>query len=448
MNDVAGLLIIGAFGVLFVGFAIFALRRARQRRRAQFAEDTPTLAPDALPPAPEEADDPASLSDVPTVVPVPEPLRASPASEVPTVSEERVELEPAPSGDDVEAEAAAPAVITADEAFPDEDDFESATEDAPAAPVLVEEADEAPHDRALQAGLEKTRTSFLGRLTQVFKSSTLDPAVLDDLEDVLLQADVGVSLTMDFVDALRDQLSSKKLKGPEDVKEALKERLLKAFAHHAHEDPLLPRANLPRVILFVGVNGVGKTTTIGKIASRLRGQGHDVVLAAGDTFRAAAAEQLGIWGDRTGAKVIRGEERADPASVIFNAIQHGKQTAADVVLADTAGRLHTKSELMDEIQKVKRAASKARDGAPDEVWLVVDATTGQNALQQAKEFHQALGLSGVILTKLDGTAKGGVVVAISDALNVPVRFVGVGEQADDLRPFEPRAFVDALFEAA
>ena len=231
------------------------------------------------------------------------------------------------------------------------------------------------------------------------------------------------------------------------MRAALKKRVSEALGvDEPVDDPLVVGSQKPRIILFVGVNGVGKTTTIGKVAAQLRGRNNSVVLAAGDTFRAAAAEQLSIWADRTGAKIIRGEEGADPASVVFNAVEHAKSIKADVVLCDTAGRLHTKTELMDEIKKVQRACGKSRPGGPDETWLVVDATTGQNALQQAKEFNQILGLTGVILTKLDGTAKGGVVIAIRDALKIPIRFVGVGEKAEDLRPFDARQFVEALFK--
>ncbi len=239
------------------------------------------------------------------------------------------------------------------------------------------------------------------------------------------------------------------MQSSEDVRASLRAKMMAVVeGRDESEDPLAVNGSKPRVILFVGVNGVGKTTTIGKIAAKLTGRGHSVVLAAGDTFRAAAAEQLEVWAERSGSRIIRGEEGTDPASVIFNAVQHARDAGADYVLADTAGRLHTKSELMDEIKKVKRAASKARDGAPDQTWLVLDATTGQNGLQQATEFHNTLELSGVILTKLDGTAKGGVVVAIASALGIPVRFVGVGEQVHDLRAFDAKQFVDALFDAA
>jgi fused signal recognition particle receptor len=200
------------------------------------------------------------------------------------------------------------------------------------------------------------------------------------------------------------------------------------------------------VLLVLGVNGVGKTTTIGKIAAKLTTEGKRVVLAAGDTFRAAAQEQLEIWGDRAGAPVVKGKSGSDPSSVIFDAIKLAQQEKFDIVIADTAGRLHTKVDLMEELRKVRRVISKAQDGAPHETWLVLDSTTGQNAIQQAQMFKEALDVTGIVLTKLDGTAKGGVILGICGELNVPVRFIGVGERVEDLRPFEPRAFVDALYE--
>jgi fused signal recognition particle receptor len=288
----------------------------------------------------------------------------------------------------------------------------------------------------------------MGRIGALFTGkSKVDDSVLDELEDVLLTADVGVRLVMELVDDLRDQVSKKSLTSADDIRAALKARLGAALNRaDTRGDPLSLNGSSPKVVLFVGVNGVGKTTSIGKVANRIKNQGRTVVLAAGDTFRAAAVEQLRIWGERADCRVISGEDRADPASVIFNAVQHAVETKVDYLLADTAGRLHTKSELMDEIIKVGRAAGKALEGAPHEIWLVVDGTTGQNAVAQAREFNQALGLTGVILTKLDGTAKGGVVIAIANELKLPVRFVGVGEQADDLRPFKPDVFLDALFE--
>jgi fused signal recognition particle receptor len=314
--------------------------------------------------------------------------------------------------------------------------------EGPAAPAVVERPLEAP-DVALEAGLARTHESFIGRLNAIFgRHKQLDPEALLELEEALLTADVGVGLTTKLLGSLKAQ----RLESLAAVRTALKTQMMAAFSNGTGRqgDGLDGGGAKPRVILFVGVNGVGKTTTIGKVAARCKERGFSVVLGAGDTFRAAAVEQLTIWGDRVGARVIRGEPNSDPASVSFNAVEHGKQAGVDVVLLDTAGRLHTKTNLMDEIKKVKRSIGKARPGAPDETWLVVDATTGQNAVQQAKEFHSALGLTGVILTKLDGTAKGGVVVAIADALHLPVRFVGVGEKAQDLRPFDPTTFVNAL----
>jgi fused signal recognition particle receptor len=398
--------------VLFLLFGVVALRKARARRQAAFAEDTTPR-----PPAPELP---------PEALRRPEALREA-ADEA--IVEERIEA----------AEADAEQAVAAEE----QEAEQTVAPTRPPAPVV---------DAALQAGLAKTQASFLGRINQIFsRHPQVDAAVLDELEEVLLTADVGVGMATRFIDELRGRLKAKELASAGAVRDALRDRMLKALApsNGQHGDPLQAAAEArPRIILFVGVNGVGKTTTIGKIAAQLRARGDSVLLAAGDTFRAAAAEQLAVWGERTGARVVRGAEGADPASVMFNAVEAAKGDDIDVVLADTAGRLHTKTELMDEIRKVKRAVSKARAGAPDETWLVVDATTGQNALQQAREFHQALGLTGVILTKLDGTAKGGVVVGIVDTLKIPVRFIGVGEKADDLRPFNPQGFISALFEGA
>ena len=302
---------------------------------------------------------------------------------------------------------------------------------------------------AFKQGLERTRSSLLGKLSDLFgRTSKIDDDVLDELEEVLISADVGVKLTMSLVDELRAKAAERAIETAADVQSALKELLLKAVGTQVEDEGILVKeAAGPKILLFVGVNGVGKTTSIGKIGSLLVNEGHKVVMTAGDTFRAAAVEQLKVWGERTDSKVIAGAEGTDPASVIFNGVQHGVQAGADFVLCDTAGRLHTKSELMDEIKKVRRAAGKAFEGAPHEVILVVDGTSGQNALIQAREFNDAVGLTGVILTKLDGTAKGGVVVAIAHELKVPIRFVGVGEKAEDLRPFDARAFVEGLFES-
>ena len=348
------------------------------------------------------------------------------------------------------AQAAAAEVAAAEKAAA-EAAADKASKEASDKAAAAEQAQRVSDENAaaVKQGLERTRSSLLGKLTDLFgRSSVIDDDVLDELEEVLIGADVGVKLTMSLVDELRDKASDRALKSADDVQKALKELLLKAVGKvDEAEDILLKRPDGPKILLFVGVNGVGKTTGIGKIGARLVNDGHHVVMSAGDTFRAAAVEQLKVWGERTDSKVIAGEEGTDPASVIFNGVQHGVQAGADFVLCDTAGRLHTKSELMDEIKKVRRAAGKAFEGAPHEVILVVDGTSGQNALIQARAFNDAVGLTGVILTKLDGTAKGGVVVAIAHELKVPIRFVGVGEKAEDLRPFNARAFVEGLFEA-
>lgn len=431
-SEVMAALVLGGIGLLTVVFFVFALRRARARRMAELEE------PAAL--REREEEPPPEPTAAPVAAPAPEP--GSTASTEPVLDEatpmapdeavDAVESAPKPQAEEAAAPAAQEAVAASLDAAPVEDDRENR--------------------EAMARGLSKTRESFLGKLNSLFGGGKkVDGAVLDDLEEVLLTADVGVALTMELIDELRGELAKGKLDSAEAVRASLRAKMARVVAGQARaqaDDPLAVAGKAPRVILFVGVNGVGKTTTIGKIASQLAASGHSVVMAAGDTFRAAAAEQLSIWAERSGARLIRGAEGADPASVIFNAVQHAQETGADFVLADTAGRLHTKAELMDEIKKVKRAASKAREGAPDETWLVIDATTGQNGLQQANEFNRALELSGVVLTKLDGTAKGGVVVAIASALGIPVRFVGVGEKATDLRPFNAEQFIDALFDAA
>jgi len=312
----------------------------------------------------------------------------------------------------------------------------------------VEPKEQRAPDMKVRQGLSRSRGFLMGRLSEIFGSGTdLKEEMLESLEEALLSADVGVRLAMEFCDHLRGDIKAKKITDVEGIKSALANHLENCFVE-SNRDVFAQGVGSPKVILFVGVNGVGKTTTIGKIAAKLAAQEKDIVLAAGDTFRAAAAEQLGIWSERTGAKLIRGDAGGDPASVIFNALTHAKQSETDFVLADTAGRLHTKTELMDELAKIQRVAGKACEGAPDEVWLVVDATMGQNALQQAKEFHEALGLTGVVLTKLDGTARGGIVVAIAHTLKLPILYLGVGEQAEDLRPFVAQDFVSGLLAEA
>jgi fused signal recognition particle receptor len=297
----------------------------------------------------------------------------------------------------------------------------------------------------LRAGLAKTRGGFVAKIGRIFAGKkTIDAATMAELEEVLLTADIGGRTSLKMFEAVKKDLSRDELADPETVWAHIREQSLKILDVGA--PPLdLERAR-PLVLLMIGVNGVGKTTTIGKLASKYTALGKKVLLAAGDTFRAAATEQLEIWGQRTGCPVVKGKEGGDPSSVIFDAIRRGQAEGFDIVIADTAGRLHTKIDLMDELQKVRRVAQKAMDGAPHETFLVVDSTTGQNAIAQAQTFQQAMTLTGIILTKLDGTAKGGVILGICDELKVPVRYIGVGEKVSDLREFDAAEFAQALFD--
>jgi fused signal recognition particle receptor len=298
---------------------------------------------------------------------------------------------------------------------------------------------------ALKKGLAETRGGFIARLAALFgRKKEIDPALLDEIQSVLITADLGPHATDKLLGRLRERLDRRELANEDAVWKALADEGRTILG--AKPGPLQFSKPGPTTILIVGVNGVGKTTTIGKLASRFRDDGKKVVLAAGDTFRAAAVIQLEVWGKRVGCQVVKGKERADPGSVIFDAIKAAKESGADVVLADTAGRLHTKSNLMEEIKKVVRTAEKALERPVDHILLVLDATTGQNAIQQAQIFKEAIPVSGIVLTKLDGTAKGGVVLGIVDEHGIPVRFVGIGERVEDLREFDPETFVAALFE--
>ncbi len=300
-----------------------------------------------------------------------------------------------------------------------------------------------PSDQApLTLGLEKTHDSLMLRLGELVRlNQSIDEGVFAQLEEILLSADVGVKTTQKLLRSLRDNVTSSGRKDIKLLKEYLSQEILKILKAH----PATPAGGAkPHVIMVVGVNGVGKTTSIGKLAHQLHKKGGKILLAAADTFRAGAIDQLKIWGDRVGADTLAPQEGSDPASVAFDAVKSAQARGLDQVIIDTAGRLHTKVNLMEELKKVRRVLDKAMPGAPQDVFLVVDATQGQNALQQAREFHQALGLTGIILTKLDGTAKGGIVVGIIDEIGVPIRYVGVGERIHDLQPFFPQGFVDAL----
>lgn len=296
----------------------------------------------------------------------------------------------------------------------------------------------------IKKGLEKTKKSVMGRVDDVIKSfKTVDEDLLEELEEILITSDMGVYTVERVIDELRIKIKEGKLKEPDMVKDTLKEILYDIMGNH---DFSLKLETKPSIILVVGVNGVGKTTTIGKLGANLKNNGKKVLLAAGDTFRAAAIDQLEIWGNRSGIDVIKHTEGADPAAVVYDSIAAGKARNADVIICDTAGRLHNKTNLMNELNKIFRVTDRELGESSKEVLLVLDATTGQNAVNQAKEFSKVCPLTGIVLTKLDGTAKGGVVVGISSELSIPVKYIGVGESIDDLQPFDYKGFVDALFE--
>ena len=296
----------------------------------------------------------------------------------------------------------------------------------------------------LKQGLSKTRHSLGGGLSDLFRGKQIDDDLFEELETHLLMADIGVETTMKIIDSLTQSANRKQLKDAEKLHELLKLELQKVI--EPVSQPLdIPESNNPFVMLMVGVNGVGKTTTIGKLAKQFQAQGKSVMLAAGDTFRAAAVEQLQVWGERNDIPVIAQHTGADSASVIFDAISAAKARNVDIIIADTAGRLQNKAHLMEELKKVVRVMKKLDVNAPHEVMLTLDAGTGQNALSQTKLFDEAVGLTGLTVTKLDGTAKGGVVFAIADKYNIPIRYLGVGEGIDDLRPFNGDDFIDALF---
>jgi fused signal recognition particle receptor len=319
------------------------------------------------------------------------------------------------------------------------------TEPTPSATATEEPAAKPGLFARIKQGLSRTSSNFaagLGNL--ILGRKTIDEELLEELETQLLVADVGIAATTEIIESLTEQVSRKQLADAEALYAALRHQLTQLLT--PVEQPLVIQADKkPFVILVVGVNGVGKTTTIGKLAKRLQNQGNKVMLAAGDTFRAAAVEQLQVWGERNQIPVIAQHTGADSASVIYDAVQAAQARNMDVVIADTAGRLHNKSHLMEELAKVKRVMAKLDPSAPHEVLLVLDAGTGQNAISQARQFSEAAGVTGLALTKLDGTAKGGVIFALSKELGLPVRFIGVGEAIDDLQPFVAETFIEALF---
>ncbi|WP_100487657.1 signal recognition particle-docking protein FtsY [Sporolactobacillus pectinivorans] len=295
-------------------------------------------------------------------------------------------------------------------------------------------------------GLAKTRKSFSDKMNDLVKRyRKIDEDFFEELEDLLIEADVGVTTVMDLVEKLKDESRSRNIKDTEQLKDVIAEILSEFLTHDEQETQLKMNSDGLTVILMVGVNGAGKTTTVGKLASRLKSEGKSVLLAAADTFRAGAIDQLQVWGDRAGVDVIRHQEGSDPASVVFDAIKAAKSRKTDVLLCDTAGRLQNKVNLMKELEKIKRVIERECPGAPQEVLLVLDATTGQNALNQAKLFRQASDVTGIVLTKLDGTAKGGIVLGIRHELDIPVKLIGLGEKINDLQTFNADAFIYGLF---
>ncbi len=301
----------------------------------------------------------------------------------------------------------------------------------------------------LRDGLSKTREGIVGKVARlVTTKSKIDDVTLEQLEEILIGADVGVAATLDIVDSIRKRAKEERYADAAELNTLLHDEIQRQFAGGTDDtDPFHVPSEKPFVIMVVGINGVGKTTSIGKLANIYTKAGKKVVIGSADTFRAAANEQLEIWAKRAGAEIIRQVHGADPAAVAFDTVKSAIATGADVVIIDTAGRLHTKVNLMEELKKIRRVIAKQNEAFPHEVLLVIDASTGQNGMQQAKQFSAASGVTGLVLTKLDGTAKGGIVLAISKEMNLPIKFIGVGEQIDDLQPFDRKAFVEALFGA-
>lgn len=403
-----------SIGLLALLVLVFVLDLASKRSRVPRPQPVPQRKPDvAKGPAPAE---PEPQEAAPSPAPEAEPAAVEPEQ---PVAEAPTEVEPAPEPEP-------------------EPEPQPEPEPEPESQLSVFER--------IKQGLGKTRASLSGGLADLFSvGKNIDEDLLEEIETTLLMADVGVTATSEIIDSLTDKLERNQLKDGEALRKALREEL-RGLLKDVTEPLRIDTGKQPYVILMVGVNGVGKTTTIGKLTKQFQNQGKSVMLAAGDTFRAAAVEQLQVWGERNNVPVVAQHTGADSASVIFDAIQSAKSREVDVVIADTAGRLQNKDNLMNELEKVVRVMKKLDESAPHEVMLVLDAGTGQNALSQAQVFQQAVGVSGITLTKLDGTAKGGIVFAIARQLQLPIRYIGVGEQVDDLRSFDAETFVDALFD--
>jgi len=382
----------------------------------------------APPPPPETAAAPA-----PTPAPQPEPPRAVP--------------EPPKPAPEPPAKAAAPPPVPSRSPFSSSIlGLDRSIEELQAQEAALEQEFSARFRRAVAA----TRESLSEKLDTVFAGrKQIDEELLDQLEEILIAADIGVPTTLGILETVRRGIARKQINDLEALKQAIKDELLQILQASEREgvasETSVPETVAPYVMMIVGVNGVGKTTTIGKLAQRIKAEGNDVLICAADTFRAAASDQLAIWAERTGVPLIQQKMGTDPAAVLFDSLKAAKARGSDVLIVDTAGRLHTKSNLMAELEKMKRVASREVEGAPHETLLVVDAVTGQNGLEQARQFLKVAGVTGIVLTKLDGTAKGGIAVAIAKELNLPIRYAGIGEKVDDLVVFDPRQYVNSLF---
>jgi fused signal recognition particle receptor len=457
----------GLAATTVVGYLV--VRRARRRRQRQIDEAGEAPRPElatAPEPEPDDVEEGPELPAPRKAIPAAGRPRAQPTPQIPPAPEKPAARGPAPAAQAAAASAtrAQPRPTPAPSPAPGEPAPPPSPPEArppaqvipfptpaapiekprPAAPAAVEKKKDVA---ALAPGLARTRSGWVSRLGEVFAGrKEMDPSVVDEIEKVLLTADIGVRTSQKLLEEIRTSLNRKDLRDPAAVWTFLRQRSAQILALDA--PPVTYDSAKPFVLLVIGVNGSGKTTTIGKLAAQLVGEGKKVLMAAGDTFRAAATEQLEIWANRVGATLVRGKEGADPSSVIFEAVKRATAEGFDVVLADTAGRLHTKTDLMEELQKVRRVVGKAGPGAPHETWLVIDSTMGQNAIAQAQIFTQAMAVSGIVLTKLDGTAKGGVILGIADQLQIPVRYIGIGERVEDLREFDAEAFVEALYQAS
>lgn len=439
MSTTAILIVVAV--VVVVVIALVALRKKEPEALPPEREPAPTPRPQAKPePAePAKVEPPKSAKVEPAKA---EPGKAEPAKAEPTKAAE-AKAEPAkaePTKPASAEEAGSTQEISVEQVVALAEVEAPKPPARPSAPTPAAPVDMA----AYKAGLTRTRGGFLSRLAKLFgKKTELDPAIFEEMEEILLTADIGVGTAEKLLASLRAAVEADQVKDGEAAWSHLRAQTAELLKRHG-AGPVVLRQK-PTVILVVGVNGVGKTTTIGKLASAYREEGKRVLLAAGDTFRAAAVLQLDVWGKRSGAEVVKGKDRADPSAVIYDAVKKGVESGVDVIICDTAGRLHTKTPLMQELEKVGRSVEKALGRSADEVLLVLDATTGQNAIQQAQIFKEALPVSGIALTKLDGSAKGGVILGIVDQHQVPVRFIGLGERVEDLKPFDADGFVEALF---